>query len=210
MHAGIDSYIAFTFAATLLTITPGLDTALILRTAASDGSRRAFMAALGIQVGCFMWGLIVAVGLGALLLTSPLAYKMLQWAGALYLFYLGGKFLLSPRREFTVGQGSQSAASGIKWLIRGFLTNILNPKVGVFYISFLPQFIPNDADVATTTILLTGIHVLVGIAWSLSLILATRPLSKFLRRSGFIMWLDRITGIAFVGFGVRLAVGNHR
>lgn len=202
--------IAFTVAATLLTITPGLDTTLVLRTAASEGPRRAMMAGLGIALGCLGWGLIVAVGLGALLAASQFAYNVLRWAGAAYLVYLGIGLLRSPRPEFAVLAPVQSSTSGGRWLARGFLTNILNPKVGVFYVSFLPQFIPAGANVAATTVVLTVIHALLGMAWFAALILATRPLARLLCNGPFVTWLDRITGGIFVAFGVRLAASDPR
>ncbi|MEO5866326.1 MAG: LysE family translocator [Sphingomonas sp.] len=205
-----DHLIAFTIAATLLTLTPGLDTALILRTTASEGARRAMMAGLGIALGCFAWGIVVAIGLGALLAASRLAYDMLRWIGAAYLLYLGIKLIRSPQREFAVSAPDQPSTSGAQWLARGFLTNILNPKVGVFYVSFLPQFIASDANVAVTTILLTAIHALLGIAWFASLILATRPIARLLRRGAVVTWLDRVTGGVFVAFGIRLAAAGSR
>lgn len=210
MLPGPEHLVAFTMAATLLTITPGLDTALVLRTAASEGPRRAMTAGLGIALGCFGWGLIAAVGLGALLAASQLAYNVLRWAGAAYLLYLGIGLLLSPRREFAVLRPVQSSTSGGQWFARGFLTNILNPKVGVFYVSFLPQFIPAHANVAATTVVLTAIHALLGVAWFAALILATRPIARLLRNGPVVTWLDRITGGVFVAFGLRLAVSDPR
>src|SRR5687768_10092922 len=94
------SLIAFTLAAALLTVTPGLDTALVLRTAAAEGSRRSLGAALGICLGCLAWGLVVALGLGILLETSELAYTILRWIGAAYLLYLGVQLIASRRTDF--------------------------------------------------------------------------------------------------------------
>src|SRR3954469_18617960 len=172
----LPALLAFTAAAALLTITPGLDTALVLRTAAVEGPRRAFLASLGICLGCLAWGAIVALGLGALLAASRLAYTILRYVGAAYLVWLGVQLLLSPRTA--VGEAVQRPpASGPAWLRRGFLTNMLNPKVGVFYVSFLPQFIPADANVAALTLVLAAIHATLGLAWFLLLIAATRPLA---------------------------------
>ena len=95
-----DSLLAYTLAATLLTLTPGLDTALILRTATAEGGRKALHAALGIDLGCFIWGAVVAFGLGALLAVSELAYTLLKWCGAGYLCWLGIQLLLRPRQQF--------------------------------------------------------------------------------------------------------------
>ena len=198
--------LAFTATATLLTITPGLDTALVLRTAAADGPRRAMLAAVGIALGCLGWGLLVGAGLGALLAASQLAYEALRWAGALYLFYLGLKLIRRPRQSLDLSEGEAEVQARPNWLLRGFLTNMLNPKVGVFYVSFLPQFIPAGASVLGWSVLLASIHNILGLLWFGALVLATRPLLKVLRRPGVLSWLDRATGALFVGFGLKLAL----
>lgn len=198
---------AFTATAALLTITPGLDTALVLRTAAAEGPRRAMLAAVGIAAGCLGWGLLVGAGLGALLAASQLAYDVLRWAGALYLFYLGIRLIHHPRQAIELAVPDESAASREpNWLLRGFLTNILNPKVGVFYVSFLPQFIPAGANVLGWSVLLASIHNVLGLIWFGALILATRPLLAVLRKPGVLGWLDRLTGALFITFGVKLAL----
>lgn len=198
---------AFTATAALLTITPGLDTALVLRTAAVEGPRRAMLAAIGIALGCLGWGLLVGAGLGALLAASRLAYEVLRWAGALYLLYLGARLIMVPRRALDLSVSDEgSAPARPNWLLRGFLTNMLNPKVGVFYVSFLPQFIPAGASVLGWSVLLASIHNILGLLWFGALVLATRPLLKVLRRPGVLSWLDRATGALFVAFGLKLAL----
>jgi threonine/homoserine/homoserine lactone efflux protein len=188
-----------------MTVTPGLDTALILRTAAAEGARRALAAGLGICLGCLVWAAVVAFGLGALLAASELAYRVLKWIGAAYLVWLAVQLLRSGRTS--IEQGAAPAAGGA-WFRRGLLTNLLNPKVGVFYVSFLPQFVPPGADVAATTLLLAAIHAVLGFAWFLLLVAATRPLGKALRRPGVIRALDRATGGVFLLFAARLALSR--
>jgi threonine/homoserine/homoserine lactone efflux protein len=202
------SLIAFTLAAALLTVTPGLDTALVLRTAAAEGSRRAFAAALGICLGCLAWGALVAAGLGILMAASELAYLMLKWAGAAYLLYLGLRLILSPRGEPHGLQGPGSAARA-GWFLRGLLTNLLNPKVGAFYVSFLPQFIPAGAGVPSTTLLLAAIHAGLGLLWFLLLIGATRPLARAVRDPRVVRTLDRLTGGVLIFFGLKLALSRR-
>ena len=202
------SLIAFTVAAALLTVTPGLDTALVLRTAAADGARRAFFAGLGICLGCLVWGLVVALGLGILLETSVLAYTILRWIGAAYLLWLGVQLILSRRIDFGGEGAASSTASSVTWFRRGLLTNMLNPKVGIFYVSFLPQFVPPGANVPMTTILLAAIHAGLGLLWFVALIAATRPIAKALRRPKVIRTLDRLTGGLFILFGARLALSR--
>jgi len=200
------SLIAFTLAAALMTVTPGLDTALVLRTATVEGAQRAWSAALGICLGCLAWGAVVAGGLGVLLAASELGYAILKWAGAGYLVYLGLKLIFSDRRGFGEGAagGPAGAGAGV-WFRRGLLTNLLNPKVGVFYVSFLPQFVPAGANVAGTTLLLAAIHALLGLLWFVALIVATRPIAAALRRPRTIRWLDRATGGVLLLFAGRLA-----
>jgi threonine/homoserine/homoserine lactone efflux protein len=197
------SLIAFTLAAALLTVTPGLDTALVLRTAAAEGPRRAFAASLGVCLGCLAWGVLVAVGLGILLQASELAYLVLKWIGAFYLLYLGVRLILAPRRKAEAGAADPEPRTS--WFLRGLLTNLLNPKVGAFYVSFLPQFIPAGASVAWTTLLLAGVHAALGLLWFALLIVATRPLAKRLQDPALVRGLDRATGAVLICFGLRLA-----
>jgi threonine/homoserine/homoserine lactone efflux protein len=199
------SLITFAFAAALLTVTPGLDTALVLRTAA-EGPRRAFAAALGICLGCLAWGALVAVGLGMLLEASELAYVALKWTGAAYLLYLGLRLLLVPRDDAGTGGAPPPRAN---WFVRGLLTNLLNPKVGAFYVSFLPQFIPAGASVPATTLLLAAIHAALGLLWFALLIGATRPLARLLRDSRIVRALDRLTGGVLIFFGLKLAFSRQ-
>jgi threonine/homoserine/homoserine lactone efflux protein len=198
--------IAFAVAAGLLTLTPGLDTALVLRAAAVEGPKRAALAAIGIGVGCLAWGAAAALGLAALLQASALAFTALKWAGAAYLVWLGLNMLLRPRARFEVAAAAPSGESDAAWLRRGLFTNLLNPKVGVFYVSFLPQFLPRGVAPAPFIFLLAGLHVVMGLIWFACLIAATQPIAPALRRPAVVRWLDRATGAVFLGFGVKLAL----
>jgi len=201
-----DSLLAFSFAALLLTLTPGLDTALILRTACAEGGKKAFQAALGIDTGCLIWGALVALGLGALLSVSELAYTTLKIFGAIYLGWLGIQLLMRPRLSFS--QGVNAAPAG-NWFIKGMLGNVLNPKIGIFYVSFLPQFIPVGHSPFIWTFLLVGIHVLIGTLWSLILIMSTQFASGMLTKSNVIKWMDRVTGGLFLCFAAKLAFSSR-
>lgn len=202
-----DSLLAFTFAATLLALTPGLDTALVLRTAAVEGKREGLRAALGINAGCLLWGAAVAFGLGALIAVSELAFNALKYCGAAYLAWLGLNLLLRPRHSLAPVETQGRAETN--WFLKGMLGNLLNPKVGVFYVSFLPQFIPQGQPLVAWTFGLVGIHVAIGLLWSLALIGATRPLAGVLRREKVIKWMDRTTGTVFLLFAARLALSRR-
>lgn len=205
----LQAILAFTAAAALLTITPGLDTALVLRTAAVEGPRRAFLAGLGICLGCLMWGFAASAGLGALLTLSGVAYNVMRWLGAGYLLYLGLQLLLRKRSPASPNP-LPSAVSPRGWFLRGLLTNLLNPKVGVFYLTFLPQFVPEGSAVTPFSMLLASIHAAEGLLWFGFLIGLTRPLSAWLSRPAVVTTLDRATGLLLIGFGVRLVLSRSR
>jgi threonine/homoserine/homoserine lactone efflux protein len=199
---------SFALVVGLLTLTPGLDTALILRTAALGERRRAWGVVLGIQTGTLVWGTLSSLGVTALLTASQLAYDVVRWAGVVYLVWMGVQMLRpkaadEPEPEPDVPTGGVLAG----WR-RGALTNLLNPKVGVFYVAVLPQFIPAGAPHFLTGVLLTCVHVVEGALWSAVLVGFARVLSGWLRRPVARRALDRVTGVVVVGFGLRLALGD--
>lgn len=198
--------LAFIAAATILAVTPGVDTAIVLNTAISQGRRPAFMAGLGVCLGCLAWGCAVSFGLAAVIATSETAYTILKFAGALYLLYLGVRLLAKPRSSSSADAALAHDASNWHAFGKGFMVNLLNPKVGIFYLTFLPQFIPAGASVAGYSLLLAVIHVTLSLLWFCGLILATGPLGRFLQSPATIRTLDRITGGIFVVFAARLAV----
>ena len=205
----------FSLAAGLLTITPGLDTALVLRTAAVEGPRRGMQAAFGIIAGCLAWGVVASVGLGALLAASQMAYEALRVAGALYMLWLGARMMVvalrgmqqpdaeAPSERADVGFAAVRPR-GRSWALRGFLTNILNPKVGVFYITFLPLFVPSGVNVTAFSMALAAIHAAEGLLWFWLLTTAMKPLARWIQRGGVPRALDGITGSVLIAFGVGL------
>ncbi|WP_151770949.1 LysE family translocator [Streptomyces abyssomicinicus] len=226
----MDALWAFTLMVGLLTLTPGLDTALVLRTAAVGHRRRALGVIFGIQTGTLVWGVLTSLGVTALLTASHLTYDVLRWAGAAYLVWMGCRMLWSARRrpggtegeeagtEAGTGAGAgEAAAAGAGagtdagdtllggWR-QGLATNLLNPKVGAFYVALLPQFIPPDAPHLAAGVLLSGIHVLLGSAWACVLIALAQMLRHRLQRPSVRRRLDRVTGTVIAGFGVRLAL----
>jgi len=209
----IQLMLLFIVAAGLLTITPGVDTAMVLRTSTSCGPRDGAAASLGICLGLLAWGMSSAFGLTALLAASELAFNIVKWMGAAYLVYLGIKLLARPRTSMNVDTTSidkPAASKGNRGAFyRGFLSNILNPKVGVFYVTFLPQFIPHGINVAAFSLLLASIHVLITVVWFALLIALTVPLGRFLSRPRVVRNLDRLTGCVFLGFGAKLAVAKR-
>ena len=206
---------SFVLVVGVLTVTPGLDTALILRTATLRAARRAWGVVLGIQSGTLIWGALTSVGVTALLTASRLAYETLRWAGACYLVWIGARMLWSALRRDAAGPvvGADAEVApvddfGAGWR-QGLLTNLLNPKVGAFYVALLPQFIPDGANPLVFGILLAGVHVALGLVWSALLVLAARRLRGLLRRPAARRTLDGVAGTVIVGFGLRLAADGR-
>jgi threonine/homoserine/homoserine lactone efflux protein len=201
--------LAFVAAAGVLTLTPGVDTAMVLRSSTSHGPRAGSAAGLGICAGLLVWGAGAALGLTALLATSALAFTVLKWAGAAYLLWLGVRLIARPRTALGAYGDLDRPGGAADALRRGFLTNMLNPKVGVFYVTFLPQFIPHGVDVAAFSLLLAGVHVLLTSLWFSVLIALTVPLGRFLNKPPVVRALDRLTGCVFVAFGLKLAIAQR-
>lgn len=208
MSLGI-AVLTFAVVAGALTVTPGLDTALVLRSALTRGRREAAATAAGIVVGLLVWGAAAAAGVSALLAASDLAYDALRYAGAAYLLWLGGRLLLAAVRGTGHAEPVGAApASAWRAARAGLGTNLLNPKVGVFYVALLPQFIPAGSDPLPVGLLLAGVHGALSSLWFALLIELAAVLARWLRRPETVRVIDGVTGTALVGFGVRLAVSR--
>ena len=196
----------FVFAGLLLNVTPGPDTLYILGRTAAQGLRGGAVAALGIGAGCFVHIIAAAVGLSALLAASATAFTLLKWIGAAYLVYVG-VMLLRTRAQAIEPAPALRAAALRSVFAQGFLTNALNPKVALFFLAFLPQFIdPGAANKALAFLFLGCLFNLNGTLWNLLVAWSAARLTGRLRGApGFSLWLNRSVGALFVFFGLRLA-----
>ena len=204
---------SFALVVGLLTLTPGLDTALILRTSALGRRSRAWGVVLGIQSGTLLWGALTSLGVTALFTASHLAYVTLRWIGAAYLVWMGVRMLRDTFRGQPTSGVSESDLPTRKDSVtggwrQGTLTNLLNPKMGAFYVAVLPQFVPAGANHFTMGLLLTTEHIVIGLMWSAVLIGFARVLNGWLRKPQARRLLDRITGTVIAAFGIRLALSN--
>ena len=201
------SVATFAVVALALTLTPGLDTALVLRSALTRSRRDAAATAAGIVAGLFVWGAAAAVGISALLTASQLAYDVLRYAGAAYLVWFGLRLLVRAVRGALVTEPAGAAGSSPWQAARqGLATNLLNPKVGVFYVALLPQFLPSGSDSLAVGLLLAGVHGLISVVWFALLIALASALAARLRRPRTVRAIDGVTGTTLIGFRVRLAV----
>ncbi len=203
--------LGFAAIAGVLTIIPGLDTALVLRTALIQGRRHAFATALGINTGALVWGAGAAMGVSALLTASTIGYSIVRIAGAAYMIWLGFRFLrsaMSRRTDNDEFHSSRDGGSTSAWRCwqRGLLTNLLNPKIGAFYVAVLPQFIPSRAPHLIFGLLLAAVHDLEGMAWFAMLIYGAHPARRLLSRRSTRRAMDASTGGVLIGFGVKLGL----
>lgn len=197
-----------------MTITPGIDTALVLRSAVRGGRRAAAGSALGIGGGILIWGIAAAVGISALLLASETAYTIVRIAGAVYMVWLGIGMLRSAIRPGSSDAEAAASAPEIRstraGFRQGFLTNLMNPKVGAFYIALLPQFLPAGVHPALMGGLLALVHVLLSLAWYALLILAVGVMRVWLAKPMVQRGVDAVAGVVIVGFGAALALTPSR
>jgi threonine/homoserine/homoserine lactone efflux protein len=205
---GIHAYGLFLIAGILLNLTPGQDTMFIIGRSLTGGSRAGVAAALGIAVGSVCHTLAAALGLSAVLATSALAFAIVKLVGAAYLIYLGAKLLLASVVQQRAGSAPTAASSAPRAaFLQGILTNVLNPKVALFFLAFLPQFIAPASETKIAAFLALGAtFITTGLIWCLVLAIAAVRLQQFLLRNPSARTLlDRAVGAVFLALGVRLA-----
>jgi threonine/homoserine/homoserine lactone efflux protein len=197
----------FVVAGLLLNITPGPDTLYIVGRSASQGWRGGALAALGIGAGSVVHTLAAAIGLSALLAASATAFMILKWLGAVYLVYVGVSLFLA-RAEPRATPGLQAADfRTIFW--QGFLTNVLNPKVALFFLAFLPQFVdPAAPSKALAFVFLGCVFNFNGTLWNLLVAWSAARVMRFDRSRRVARWLNRAVGALFVFLGVRLVAAH--
>ena len=198
--------LVFVGIAALLTITPGADMAMVSRSVLSGGRREAFATTLGILAGCLVWAVVSAAGVAAVLAASKTAYDALRLAGAAYLVWLGAQSLLAARRGDYRAPGEEpSPARRTSAFRQGLLTNLFNPKIAIFYSTFLPQFIGPGDPALLLSILLAGVHIAFGLVWLTGYAwLLVRAVTAF-KSSRVRRALDALTGTVLVALGLRLA-----
>ncbi|MDX2203852.1 MAG: LysE family translocator [Hyphomicrobiaceae bacterium] len=206
---GIHDLWLFIAGVILLGVTPGPDMALIVARSSVYGVMGGIVASLGVAAGAFVHILAAAVGVSAMIVASATAFELLKWAGALYLVYLGLRMLLArdAPREATAAPAADRRLSFRQIFLQGFLTNVLNPKVAVFFLAFLPQFVDPAAPSKITAFLVLGL-LLNGIctAWNLVVAWAAARVGASGTAARGKLWLERAMGAFFLAIGARLAL----
>lgn len=208
---GIVNFEAFIIAGILLNLTPGADTMYILGRSIAQGKKAGLYSALGISTGAIIHCLFAVMGLSIILAKSAFAFQIVKYIGAAYLIYLGVKMLRNSTKEkFELIEGANNL-SHKKIYYSGILTNVLNPKVALFFLAFLPQFIdPNYIHTPALPFLILGLtFIFTGTVWCLILAFFASKLSHKIRENfRFKKWLDRITGGIFIALGISLALSE--
>lgn len=210
---GIQDLWLFIVSGLLLNVTPGPDTAYIVGRSVQSGWRGGAAAAVGISTGCLVHVFAAALGLSALLAASSAAFSLVKWAGAAYLCFIGAKMLLArpdPPAADAMPAGSAIPLRKIFW--QGVLTNALNPKVALFFLAFLPQFVAAEAPHKALAFVALGlIFIFNGTLWCLGVAAFAAKAAGRVRQSGRVLrWIDRLLGGLFVYLGVRIAMLQAR
>ena len=205
----IEHFWVFALAALLLNLTPGNDMLYVAARSTSQGIKAGIISSLGIMAGCMVHILAAVIGLSAIIAQSALAFNIIKYVGAAYLVYLGIRSIISRKKTFEVkNKMQQQSYTRIFW--QGVLTNVLNPKVALFFLAFLPQFINVESKHTALQILFLGtwfnvggtlINILVAILFG--------KIGTWLSQSPrFIQWQERITGAMLIALGIKVALSK--
>ena len=191
--------------AAVLIILPGADMALVTKNVLTLGRRGALQTIAGICTGCVIHATASALGLSAIIATSAMAFNVVKTLGAAYLVWIGIQSIRDAKRPAALPAARPAPRSGVGPFLQGFLTNLLNPKVALFYLTFLPQFISPGEPVLQRSLLLATIHNVMGFAWLVSYAWFIDRVGAVLTRPRVKMWLERVTGGLLIALGARLA-----
>jgi RhtB (resistance to homoserine/threonine) family protein len=204
---GIENYLVFVISGIILNITPGNDTIYILARSISQGKKAGVISVLGISTGGLAHTIIASLGLSVILSKSIIVFEIIKYIGVVYLVYIGFKTIISKSNLFNNQNDIENSINYLQVYKQGFFTNLFNPKVALFFLSFLPQFInPNVNSTPIPFLILGGTFLTTGTIWCLFLAYASSFLSKLLRSNNkFNTVLQKTCGMIFIGLGLKLA-----
>jgi threonine/homoserine/homoserine lactone efflux protein len=205
---GTQHFFTFLAAGIILNLTPGQDTMYILGRSIAQGRRAGILSALGISTGGLVHTLATALGLSAILASSAEAFILVKWTGAGYLVYLGVHMFMNKSADRQTSEQELPEYSDRRIYLQGFLTSVLNPKVALFFLAFLPQFVdPGSPHKVLPFLFLGGVFMTTGTIWCLTLAILSARLTEFLRTgSGASRIMQWIAGTVFIGLGIKLAL----
>ena len=207
----VENFWVFALTGLLLNLTPGNDMLYVIARSSGQGTKAGIISALGIGAGCLVHILAAVVGLSALIAQSAVAFDIIKYAGAAYLVYLGIRSVLRKKHSIKINRDLQELSyRKIFW--QGFITNVLNPKVALFFLAFLPQFINIDKANTWLQILFLGSWFdIVGTVVNILVALLFGKIGAWLSQSpAFIQWQERITGMILIGLGIKVALSSKK
>lgn len=207
----IENFWLFALACFMLNITPGNDMLYVIARSTGQGVKAGIISSLGIMGGCLVHTFAAVVGLSAIIAESALAFDIIKYVGAAYLVYLGIRSILSKRKTFQINS-SITHLSYKKLFWQGVITNVLNPKVALFFLAFLPQFVNLESDNVNGQILLLGIWFdISGTLVNILVAILFGRIGSWLNRSPTIVqWQERITGMMLVALGIKVALSSGK
>ena len=211
MH--ILNFEAFLIAITILTLTPGLDTALVIRNSSRSGFMAGCVTSLGICSGLFVHAMFSALGISAILLQSADLFQLVKWVGAAYLIWLGlGSFraIYKGSNKIAMLEEDNVTSSSRRSMREGFLSNVLNPKTAIFYLAFLPQFIDLNYSPIVQSFTMAGIHFLIAMIWLCSLAFAINSAKKLFKSRAMMNWMEGVTGTVLILLGAKLLLSDDK
>lgn len=207
----VNDFLIFAFASLMLNITPGNDMLYVATRSTSQGIKTGVVSAFGIAGGCIVHLMAAVIGLSAIIANSALAFDIIKYTGAAYLVYLGLKSILSKQNKFAITKKVETKSlSQLFW--QGVLTNVLNPKVALFFLAFLPQFIhPENGNVSLQILLLGLWFNFSGTVVNCIVALLFGKLGNWLAdKQAFIKWQNKITGLLLIGLGIKVALSSRK
>lgn len=199
--ADITNYYGFILAVIMLSLTPGADTVFILTKSIAGGYRQGIASVAGIVCGLFVHTTLAAFGLSVILMTSALLFNIVKIAGAAYLIYLG---IMALKSKSSININKENVSSFFLVFRQGLFTNLLNPKVALFFLALLPQFVKSNAESPVPFLILGFTFIFIGSLWSLFLVWASARISNTLRQSKFSYYLNKAAGVIFIALGLNI------
>ena len=207
----LNDFLIFALASLVLNMTPGNDMLYVATRSTSQGVKAGIVSALGIAGGCIVHLLAAVIGLSAIIASSAIAFDVIKYAGAAYLIYLGVKSFLSKQNKFSINKSIEKKSLA-KLFWQGVLTNVLNPKVALFFLAFLPQFIHPEKGNTSMQILLLGLWFNISgtIVNSIVAILFGKIGNWLADKQAFIKWQNKVTGLLLVSLGIKVALSSRK
>ncbi|WP_078410570.1 LysE family translocator [Priestia abyssalis] len=207
----MNEFLTFFVLSLFVVMSPGIDTALITKTTIATGKKTGFQMALGISTGSLVHTFAAAFGLSAILLQSAAAFEIVKYAGAVYLLYLGVSSLWASNKKQTIeGENLPELNKKGSPFKQGLLSNVLNPKVAMFFLTFLPQFVTPGESTTQQLIIMGIVYTVLSITWFFIYVYFINYMREWLLSPNVQKWMDKATGLVLIGFGLKLALEKHR